>query len=1093
MKDYKTINNYIGFEELDTDSLGTNYRAGEIKDRKAEKHCLLTEVYPALATDPVVWRRVKTLIEGIKNQNIPGLFSPEHIIEDGEKGLLVYPFLNGKSFENLLEDAAKTDEPIDLELTFAMVMEIADVLDSSSAIVINKKKSYHGILTPDNIVVDFDGKISLRNYGIFPYLDNAPQLLSGTVKKYENMIAPELLQNKGISAQTDIYHLGNITYRLLTGEYFRYSSEEDFESRLSNIELSLHITPPQEDFPQKIGKLFKRALNPDPGKRFASIKEFKEQLSSYFHVQELSSATFMIAYFMNILYKKAVEEQEKHLTAELAYTLPETKPVLKEPSALAVRKIDESMMEDILIELEQQKRSRIKIIIPFVVVLIAVLAISGYLILKQQGEVQRQKEAQVQREQEYNRLLAQMREELNAEYKRRLEEIEKRNVTSTDEKQTQAEEIARLKQWQKDQEEFQAKRLKELQAAQQMRESGQKPAEIVKLPESTGTVPVTQPDIKVPEEQPQPVVEQPKPTSNALNAGDLVALGAVTFSPSKMSGKRTLTAGELDLPYMVLENYKGKNLSIRSEILVDESGSVVEVIVMDKIPTELEARVSQLLKTWNYIPAEKNKVKVKVWIPAEVTVAFEGAVKAPIPIMALDAVTYQPSKISGAGKVKADELRLSKEVKNKYKGSVTVDSEVLIDAGGSVAKVNIKGDWPEELKSKVEVLMKSWTYVPAEKDKIKVQVWMPAALNITFEAEPPKVAAAAPAPIVSLDAVTYKPSKMSGPGKVEAKDFKLPKNITDKYKGTVVVNTTILIDDAGNVARVDVKGDWPTELKAKVENFMKGWSYIAAEKDKAKVQVWMPADLIVVFEGVPSKPVETKPAAVTVTTAAAPPASAPIVPLESVTYKPSKLSGSGKVDADNLKLSKGIKDQYKGQTLTVNLAILIDETGKVAKVDVKDNLPVEIKSKVEGLMKDWKYEAAEKDKAKVKVWIPTELTIRFEGEKEAAVEIPKSLTPLDAVNFKPSKITGKNKLDAAGDLKLSKDTREQYKGKTLNVDTSVLINEVGKVIKVEVKGDLPYEIKTKVTEQLKNWTYEAAEKDKTKVAVWLPVKVTITF
>jgi hypothetical protein len=90
-------------------------------------------------------------------------------------------------------------------------------------------------------------------------------------------------------------------------------------------------------------------------------------------------------------------------------------------------------------------------------------------------------------------------------------------------------------------------------------------------------------------------------------------------------------------------------------------------------------------------------------------------------------------------------------------------------------------------------------------------------------------------------------------------------------------------------------------------------------------------------------------------------------------------------------------------------------------------------------------------------------------------------------------MSGSSKLKA-NDLKLSGAVKKQYRGKTLNISTTILINEVGSIIRANLKGDWPDELKSKLTEYLmKTWKYIPAEKNKVKVAVWLPVRVSVSF
>jgi len=878
MEEYRIINNYVIFEEADPDSLGTSFRAGEIQDRKAVKHCLLTNVYPFFLNPPNVWRRVHALIEGIRNQNIPGLLHPEKIIEEADKSLLIYPFINGKSLAKILEDASKTQTSIELELIFAIVFGIADVLDSSSAIIVNKKRTFHGVLTPDNIVIDFDGKISLKNYGIFPYLRNTSQLLTETVKKFNDMLAPELINNENLTPQSDIYHLGNIIYRLLTGKYFQYSPGNNFEALIEETDLEEHIFLPEEKFAGKITELFKRTLNPDPNHRFSSIKEFKEYISNHFHIEELSSSTFMLAYFMNLLYKKTIEQAEERLAEELSYTIPETKPVIKEPKPVEKSKIDDHMIEDLLIELEQQKRSKVKLIIPFIIILILVLGIAGYLYINQQKEAQKQQEAQLKSAQDFERRVAEMKAELLTEYQKRLKAIEEKAATTEEEKEAQADEIARLKKWRQDQEEHQRHIIETRKSAERKKTvKKKKPVVAMKTtpPKETFTEKVEETpsppsnDIKV--EDNIETKDISKPT--VIKTGDIIPLDSVTFSPSKMSGTRKLKAKDIQLSNNVLKKYSGRNLTINAEILVNEFGSINDTKIKGNLPKELATTASDVLKSWTYIPAEKDKTKVKVWIPAELTIAFEGKPNeaptektsaSPSPhsatasttpstpsIVPLDTLTYKPSKMKGKSKVQAKELNFSSATMNQFKGrTLSINASILINEHGGVSKVNIKGNWPSEIKSKTEQILKSWSYIAGEKDKTKVKVWLPVQLTIAFGGPPKSIAidTSKLTNIVPLNSLTFRPSKLSGKSKFNADDLNLPKEIKRQYKDkTITINASILLDEGGRVITLKLKGNWPNDIKFWVTQSLMKWEYIPAEKDKKKVKVWLPVRLTIKF------------------------------------------------------------------------------------------------------------------------------------------------------------------------------------------------------------------------------------------------------
>jgi TonB family protein len=599
MSEYKVVNNYLVFEELNSDSIGVNFRAGEIINRKASKHQLLTEVYPFIAGNPDIWKRVNILLDGIRKSNIPNLYSPEKIIkeEGSSKALLIYPLLKGRTFEKVLEDSMAKDLPINFDLAFSIAIAIADLIDTGSSIVVSGQKSFHGFLTPDNILIDYDGKIYLKNYGIFPYLNKTEELFNGMVSKYGAWVAPEFLRKEKLLPQSDIYHLGYIIYRILTGEYFSYSNGEDFDAKFSNIRFNQQLPSPDIDFITNLITFFKRTLNPDPTKRFINMKEFKDYIAQYFHIEELSSVTFNLAYFMNSLYMETMEEENNRFKKELAYTLPEPKRDSAAESHLA---------ESILAGLEEQKSSKLKIIIPLLAVIIIVALVAVFFI-NQAQKAAKEKEQQIQTIKEMEDRLVQsqkQQEEAQKQYQDQLKTLETKKATTDEEQKTKEDEIKKLKEWRAQQEQKEQERIKSEQEALKRQ---QELADLRKKEQDDA-------DLKKKQDEDKRKVEaeakRQEEERNRVTEGQLVPLSEVDVQPEKIKGADPV------FPSFLRNKYAGnKGINILANIQIDETGTVTNVRILGSPPEDLASVITKTLKKWQYKPATKKNVKVKVWMP----------------------------------------------------------------------------------------------------------------------------------------------------------------------------------------------------------------------------------------------------------------------------------------------------------------------------------------------------------------------------------------------------------------------------------------------------------------------------------------------
>ncbi len=618
--EYPIIKNFLFFKEMGTDCIGVDYRAGDIdwNTRKPVKHNLVTEVYPFLAGNPNIWKRINILLEGVKKSNIPKLYSPEKIIHEENRSYLIYPLIKGKSFEQILDDSFQKDNPINFDLAFSIAFSIADLIDIGSSIVVSGEKSFHGFLTPDNIIIDYDGKIYLKNYGIYPYLSKEEDIFNEMVKKYGAWIAPEFMRKEKLVCQTDIYHLGYIIYKILTGKYFSCTPEEDFDAKFSNISFTQHIPSSDKNFLTDIIWFFKKTLHPQPSQRFANIKEFKDFISNKFHIEELSSVTFNLSYYMNTLYLDSMDSANEELAKEMAYVIPEVKK--EEKVAVSEGKSGDLLVKDILSGLDEheKKSSKSKLLIPLVVVVLIIIGISAYLYINQQKQVKEQERQRIADVAQAKKDMEARLEALNKNYESKLKEIETRAATTEEEKKANLEEMNKLKEWQKEE----TKKAVEIKKAEEDRilktkvdEENQKRLDAEREQERLATE-KQQEEAKKQEQAKIDALKKEEERSR-IKPGQLLALTEVTKKPEKMKGK------EPSFSPILRKKYTGNRWNIQVILLIMENGSVGNVrILTPKTPEDVKEPIINALSNWQYQPAQKGDIKVKVWFPVTLAISF---------------------------------------------------------------------------------------------------------------------------------------------------------------------------------------------------------------------------------------------------------------------------------------------------------------------------------------------------------------------------------------------------------------------------------------------------------------------------------------
>jgi len=607
MKEYKISNDYLYFREMFADTMGMNYHVAPILNRRPVGHKVLCEVNPSIFGHAEIWKRVKILLEGIKKSNIPFLYSPEKIIVTDKQCQLIFEHFQGKNIEQILSDAEKKGISINFDLAMSLCIAIADIIELGSSIIVSGEKSFHGFLTPDNIMVHYDGKVALKNYGIFPYLERNEALFSEIEKRYGSWLTPELIRKEKIVSQSDIYHLGYLIYRILMGKYFSCMPGEDFDAKFTNLTFNHLIPSTDKNFLTHLITFLKKTLNPNPLKRFLTIKELKDFIANYFHIEELSSITFNLAYFMNSLYGESIEEEEKLCKQELEYVIPEPK---KEPLSPQPQIKREDLVSGILDELDKRKKipSWIWAVVAGVVIVGAGVGITiSSNANKNKQDVAKVNAEEIQKQQTQQNEFANLikaQDEKNkqlelqvatlTESQKKTMELEKQR--QDDLKRKKDEEQAKLKA------EVEAKKLAE---AEQLKkdEAAQKAQDELKKKED--------------ENQKQQEIEKKHVEAVRVKEGDQISLTEVTAKPEKISGNVPTVNASLK------NKYRGKTMNIVAQILVDENGDVAKIkIVTGNVTADIKVVLEDTLSKWKYTPAMKDNVKVKVWLTVAVKFAL---------------------------------------------------------------------------------------------------------------------------------------------------------------------------------------------------------------------------------------------------------------------------------------------------------------------------------------------------------------------------------------------------------------------------------------------------------------------------------------
>ena len=202
----------------------------------------------------------------------------------GDGFFIAQEYIVGRNVAQLCErHLERLGEPLDVTTVFFIAYEILQALgyahdrtnDAGEPLQI-----VHRDISPGNIVVSRIGEVKLIDFGIVKSVSGSrvSQTDLGNVKGNAAFMAPEQARGLAVDRRADLFSLGLVMFRALSGEPF-YPGATTAEVFYGSA-----TGPTAEHFervdclPPVAAQILKKALMPDPGDRYATAEDFAADL-----------------------------------------------------------------------------------------------------------------------------------------------------------------------------------------------------------------------------------------------------------------------------------------------------------------------------------------------------------------------------------------------------------------------------------------------------------------------------------------------------------------------------------------------------------------------------------------------------------------------------------------------------------------------------------------------------------------------------------------------------------------------------------------------------------------------------------------------
>ena len=248
----------------------------------------------------------------LKHRNIAPVY--EFGIENSQF-FLSMEYVAGRNLRELIKKLESLKKEISIEDAVYIIREAAsglnyahNAIDSSTGRPLNL---IHRDVSPQNIMLSFDGEIKLIDFGISKIADT-DLTRAGHLKGKFGYMSPEQARGETLDLRTDIFCLGVILWEMLAGKrLFSFKNEMTALKKVRACDIpSIQKEAPR--VPSELAEIVHRALHKNKNSRYKTAAKMERDLSVFLNrnYPEFSQYDF-ISSIKRVYSKNILEERER--------------------------------------------------------------------------------------------------------------------------------------------------------------------------------------------------------------------------------------------------------------------------------------------------------------------------------------------------------------------------------------------------------------------------------------------------------------------------------------------------------------------------------------------------------------------------------------------------------------------------------------------------------------------------------------------------------------------------------------------------------------------------------------------------------------
>jgi serine/threonine-protein kinase len=241
--------------------------------------------------------------------NHPNIVQIYDFGEENNQPYIAMEWVDGKNLRQILNFCLERGIQIPVDFVCLIIEQAAAGLNYAhhfkDKITNSNFNIIHRDVSPQNILVSYEGGVKLIDFGIAKASVNLEATRTGVIKGKPSYLSPEQVQGDVLDQRSDIFSLGTVLWELLTGRKL-FSGESDLAVLKMIDNVSNVIVPPShlnKKVPAELDQIVLKSLKKKKEERFFEASELQEALHKFMSKHYLDTNAYSLSHFLKDLFK----------------------------------------------------------------------------------------------------------------------------------------------------------------------------------------------------------------------------------------------------------------------------------------------------------------------------------------------------------------------------------------------------------------------------------------------------------------------------------------------------------------------------------------------------------------------------------------------------------------------------------------------------------------------------------------------------------------------------------------------------------------------------------------------------------------------